>query len=152
MTLDYETYAGKSLGTQVQIAHKRARFLRLYLQTYQKYHGYRWYWNAGEYPTQRIIKNYPHLIHSMNQEFGATGQVMCPILYLDNTKDWREKFFAVHLLMRGNTIRNPSKWCFPNRKKPSILDFDEQNVKRLETTFGQMARLILYNTTELILN
>ncbi len=38
MTLDYEfhkTY--KEMGNQVQIAHKRARFLRLYLQTYKKY-------------------------------------------------------------------------------------------------------------------
>jgi mannosyltransferase OCH1-like enzyme len=38
MTLDYEfhkTY--KEMGNQVQIAHKRAQFLRLYLQTYKKY-------------------------------------------------------------------------------------------------------------------
>ncbi len=44
MTLDYEfdkTY--KVMGSQVQIAHKRARFLRLCLQTYKKYDGTQWY-------------------------------------------------------------------------------------------------------------
>ncbi len=53
MTLDFEfREAYKLMGPQVQIAHKRARFLRLYLQTYKKYDGTQWYWNAGQYPTQ----------------------------------------------------------------------------------------------------
>jgi hypothetical protein len=27
---------------------------------------------------------------------------MCSVLYLENIKGWREKYFTVHLLMRGN--------------------------------------------------
>ncbi len=38
MTLDYEFYKTyKEMGNEVQIVHKRARFLRLYLRTYKKY-------------------------------------------------------------------------------------------------------------------
>ncbi len=38
MTLDYKVIKkSKAMGTQVQIAYKSARFLRLYLQTYKKY-------------------------------------------------------------------------------------------------------------------
>ena len=150
MTLDYETYAGKSMGTQVQIAHKRARFLRLYLQTYQKYEGDKWYWNAGQFPTQRIINNYPHLVHSMNGEFGLTGPEICPKMYLENLEDWSEKFFTVHLLMRGNSIKECVGWCIGDGRVPSILYFDEQNIKTLNTTFGQIARFILHETKEII--
>jgi alpha-N-acetylglucosamine transferase len=151
MTLDYQFYKTyKVMGSQVQIAHKRARFLRLFLQTYKKYNGYQWYWNAGEYPTQRIINKYPHLVHSMHREFGLSWSSTCSLLYLENIKDWREKYFTVHLLMRGNSIKHMINWCFRRDRIPSILDFDKENVKTLETTFGQILGLILYNKTNII--
>jgi hypothetical protein len=151
MTLDYEFHPTRRiLGTQVQIAHKRARFLRLYLQTYQKYSGYKWYWNAGEYPTQRIINNYPHLVHSMNGEFGVYGQEICPKMYLENLEDWSEKFFTVHLFIRENSIKGHIRWCISDHRVPSVIDFDEQNIKTFKTTFGQIARFLLYDTKEII--
>jgi mannosyltransferase OCH1-like enzyme len=150
MTLDYQFYKTyKEMGTQVQIAHKRARFLRLYLQTYKKYDETQWYWNAGQYPTQKIINKYPHLVHSMHQEFGLSWERMCSVLYLENIKDWTEKYFTVHLLMRGNSIKHIIN-CFNGDRIPSIVDFNKDNVKTLETTFGQMARRILYNKTNII--
>jgi hypothetical protein len=150
MTLDYEfVWNSKTLGNQIQIAHKRARFLRLYLQTYKKYDGSQWYWNAGWFPTERIINKYPHLVHSMNREFGLSWHEMCPTLYLNNINNWAEKFFTVHTFMRNNNIRHITDWCFPGRK-PSILEFNEENVKTLNNTFGQMARHILYNSVDII--
>jgi len=150
MTLDYEfhpTY--KIMGTQIQIAHKRARFLRLYLQTYQKYDGSRWYWNAGEYPTERIIVNYPHLVHSMNGEFGVTGPEMYPKLYLENLKNW-SKYFTTHLWMRDNTIKGDIDIFKNEIGRPSMLYFDELNIRTFNTIFGQMARFIFYDTKETI--
>jgi hypothetical protein len=150
MTLDYQIDENsKIMGSQVQIAHKRARFLRLYLQTYKKYEGKYWYWNAGGFPTERIINKYPHLVHSMNREFGLSPIEICDTLYLNNIKDWAEKYFTVHSFIRNNNIRNTISWCFSNRK-PSVQEFDEQNIKTLNNTFGQMARHILYNTTDII--
>jgi hypothetical protein len=149
ITLDYEIVKkSKAMGTQVQIAHKRARFLRLYFQTYKKYDGSQWYWNAGNFPTETIINKYPHLVHSLNGEFGLSWYEMCPTLYLNNIKDWAEKFFTAHMLMRKNTIRHID-WCFSG-KKPSIKEFDEKNVKKLNNTFGQISRRILYNTIDII--
>jgi len=149
MTLDYE-FVGNSkiMGNQVQIAHKRARFLRLYLQTYKKYDGSQWYWNAGLFPTETIINKYPHLVHSMNGEFGVSSFEILSNLYLNNMQDWREKYFTAHTLIRNSSIRRLN-WCF-FRRKPSIQEFDEQNIKTLNNTFGQMARHILYNSVGII--
>ena len=148
MTLDFEK--PHILGNQVQIAHKRARFLRLYLRTYQKYDGTKWYYNAGHYPVEKIVNKYPHLVHRLNGEFGLKGTPDCRLLYLDNFQNWRQKYYAIHLLLRENSIRIHYRWCFGGGKGPKVLDFDELVVKTLNTTFGQMARFILYNTTQLM--
>ncbi len=86
----------------------------------------------------------------MHREFGLSWDRMCSVLYLENIKDWREKYFTVHLLMRGNSIKHVINWCFSGDRIPSIVDFNKENVKTLETTFGQMARRILYNKTDII--
>jgi hypothetical protein len=52
--------------------------------------------------------------------------------------------------MRGNSIKHIINWCFNGDRVPSILDFNKENVKTLKTTFGQMARLILYNKKNII--
>ncbi len=152
MTLDFEKEKG-FMGSQIQIAHKRARFLRLFLQTYQKYDPNKWYWNAGEYPTEIIIKRFPHLVHRMNGEFGVDGREMCPILYKQNVNYWQKNYFTIHLLMRNDNIEHHYKWCFKHKPEdyPSIRYFDEENVKTLNTTFAQMVRLVLYNTTDFII-
>ena len=145
----FEMTAGvlSALGSQVLIAHKSARFLRLFLQTYQK-----WYWNAGDYRLERIINKYPHLIHRMSGELGISGGTMCPILYLENMQNWQKKYYTIHLLMRDKNILAHKGWCFRGKSIPKVLTFDEENVKTLNVTFAQMVRLILYNTTELIHN
>ena len=148
MSLDFGILG--DLGSQVLIAHKNARFLRLYLQTYQKYDKTKWYWNAGHYPVKRIIDKYPYLIHRMNGEFGVSGLVMCPILYRENVNNWQKVYYAIHLLMKDNNIYHHKGWCFPGQNYPLVLIFDEENVKTLNVTFAQMVRLVLYNTTEII--
>jgi hypothetical protein len=75
---------------------------------------------------------------------------MCSVLYLQNIIDWTEKYFTVHLLIRGNTIKHTIDWCFSVDRIPSTLDLDKENVKTFSTTFGQMARRILYNKTNVI--
>ena len=150
MTIDFEDTG--ALGSQVLIGHKNARYLKLFLQTYQKYDKTQWYWSAGIYPVERIINKYPHLIHRMNGEFGVTGPEMCPILYRENVNDWQKDYYAIHLLMKDNNIYHHKWWCFDWKNYPSVLDFDEENVKTLNVTFAQMVRLVLYNTTELIEN
>jgi hypothetical protein len=146
--MDFEVWG--DLGSQVLIAHKRARFLRLYLETYQKYDKTKWYWNAGHLPVERIINRFGHLVHRMKGEFLVTGQIMCPILYRENSKTWQQDYYAVHLLMKDNNVLYHKNWCFNLKDFPPILTFDEENVKTLNITFAQMVRLVLYNTTDFI--
>ena len=47
---------GQNMGTQVVVAHKQARLLPRWLNLYQQYRPAMWYYNAGEYPTQRWEK------------------------------------------------------------------------------------------------
>jgi predicted SpoU family rRNA methylase len=71
---------------------------------------------------QTIINKYPHLVHSMNGELGVSFLRMCSVLYLQNIKDWTEKYFTVHLLMRGNSIKHIINWCFTGDTIPSFVD------------------------------
>ena len=48
--------------------------------------------------------------------------------------------------MRGNSIENIIWWSKYNQIK--LTKFNEINIKKVNTTFGQMARLIFYNTTD----
>jgi hypothetical protein len=51
---------------------------------------------------------------------------MCSVLYIENIKDWREKYFTVHLLMRENSIKNIINWCFSGDRIP----FDSLSIMR----------------------
>ncbi|RWS20039.1 uncharacterized protein B4U80_06737, partial [Leptotrombidium deliense] len=62
---------GDNLGTQVLIATKNARFLKLWLQSYKTYNGSLWYYNAGEYPTKFILEPHPDLVHRIKEELGV---------------------------------------------------------------------------------
>jgi hypothetical protein len=145
MTIDHRFHeTSKEIGNQVQIDHKRARFLRLYFQTSKKYNGFNWYWNAGQYPVEKTINRC--LVLGMNREFGLLWDRMFEILYLENINDWREKYFTVHLIMRGNRIEGLKNWCFDKNRIPSILHFNEKNVMTLETFVVLIKKVCLTRT------
>ncbi|XP_054159541.1 uncharacterized protein LOC128957753 [Oppia nitens] len=143
MTLDFErTDNGtKVLASQTLLAHRNARFLKLWLMTYCDYRPDLWYYNTGELPTKEIINKRPDLIHGLNGEFGADGRQVCPQLYNQYRNDWRQTYYSIHLLIRGDSL-NPESYCL-NGRRPVIYRFDEHNVRQLMTTFGEMARDVL---------
>ena len=57
MTLNWDE--NQYLGTQTLIAHKNARFLKLWLNSYHDYRPNSWYYNAGELPTISILYKRP---------------------------------------------------------------------------------------------
>ncbi|CAN7945121.1 unnamed protein product [Ixodes hexagonus] len=63
--------AEASLGTQVLVAHKDARFLRLWHESYRFYNPDLWYWNAGELPTRMYLDRWPYLVHRVPEKFGV---------------------------------------------------------------------------------
>ncbi|PNF42102.1 hypothetical protein B7P43_G10275 [Cryptotermes secundus] len=127
---------GQYLGTQVLVAHKDARFLRLWLETYRQYYPNRWYFNAGEKPTREVLWFKPELVHRVKVLFGVQG--LSEELY--RTEGWYEwrRFYAVHLLIRHrwylDSLWNMFWW--PRLNENNILDYPK--------TFGEMARDVYF--------
>lgn len=118
------------IGTQVLIANKNSRFLKLWLESYREYYSDRWYYNAGCKPTEELLYKRPELVHRVKLLFGV--HMLVHNLYKTLWKDWRKQY-SVHLLMRHRSYLDKEhldKW-------PT---FDENNIKDYPMTFGEMAR------------
>jgi hypothetical protein len=118
------------MGTQVLIAHKNARFLSMWLESYRQYYPDDWYYNAGCKPTYEIIYKRPELVHLVKTLFGE--QLLMTQLYKSQWKEWRQHY-TIHLL-----IGHRSSWDAEHIKQWPI--FDENNIKDYPMTFGEMAR------------
>jgi hypothetical protein len=118
------------MGTQVLIANKNARFLRLWLDSYRQYYPDQWYYNAGCKPTEELLYKRPELVHRVKFLFGVHKLVNN--LYKIKWKEWRQQY-TVHLLMRHRSYLDKE-----HLQNWSI--FDEINIKDYPMTFGEMAR------------
>ncbi|XP_054155969.1 uncharacterized protein LOC128954415 [Oppia nitens] len=142
MTVDYEVY-DLFLGTQTLIAGREALFLRLWLQQYRRYEADCWMCNAAVRPTKEIINRWPELVHRTTPgAFGASIEELCPMLYLRYEPDWRHKYYAIHLLMRANSLTDIN-YCLDRRPDMMTAVIDEHYVRQLNTTFGEIARDLL---------
>ena len=140
MTLNWDE--NQDLGNQVLIAHKSARFLKLWLDSYHDYRPNSWYFNAGELPTKSILYKRPELVHRLKGEFGADGPNVCPLIYYYYYPKWKHEFYTIHLILRGNEI-SFTDWCFANIKGPwPQVKFQEKTVHQLNVTFGEMTQIL----------
>ena len=132
------------MGTQVQIAHKNARFLKLYYESYRNYEPDEWYYSAGQYPTKSILYKQPDLVHRVKDEFGVNMK-FAGDLYLNNTDIWRTCCYTIHLLF--------NRRYYLDEDAP-ITQFDEYNIRNYNFTFGDMARDIMsrFNSTSVYLD
>lgn len=130
----------QALGTQVLVAHRNARFLKLWYESYRYYRPERWYWNAGRLPTEMILVPRPYLVHRVPYDFGVHN--VARLLYGVCKSDWRG-YFAIHLLFRHKDYLVASD---------KFGTLNAINVANYNKTFGQMARLVLYGTTKLGVN
>lgn len=111
---------------QILIGHKDARFLKLWLLGYRMYKPRMWYYNAGQYPTEQILEESPHLAHRVSTAFGVDN--LLDELYERDDWDW-SNHFAVHLL---------------SRHPPAPQNLDHVSVKTYNKSFGEIARWLLY--------
>ncbi|RWR99039.1 uncharacterized protein B4U79_11545, partial [Dinothrombium tinctorium] len=63
ISLGFEARKGQPLGNQIIVAHKDARFLQFWLNSYHFYDHTQWYFNAGEFPAKTIVQVNPNLVH-----------------------------------------------------------------------------------------
>ncbi|KAJ9599988.1 hypothetical protein L9F63_009698, partial [Diploptera punctata] len=123
---------GDFLGTQVLIANKDARFLKLWLESYRDYQPHSFYFNAGQKPMNEIIVRKPELVHSLDCLLGVRG--LTRGLYIwDTWNNWR-RYYSIHLVIRHrhllDTWWNFFKW----------MTIDENNICDYPHPFGEMAR------------
>jgi hypothetical protein len=122
------------LGTQVLIAHKDARFLKLWLECYRDYNPDIWYYNAGQKPMREVLIYKPELVHTVHTLLGV--HTLSERLYIwDKWDSWR-KYYTVHLIVRH---RNYMDTLWNNYWWP---DLDETNICDYPKPFGVMAREI----------
>jgi hypothetical protein len=139
MTLGWDNY--NFFSNAIFIAHKNSRFLNLYLDSYRYYDSTEWTYNSQILPTEEILEKKPELIHRVIEEFGTDGFVICPKLFIEYDSKWQQNYYAIHLFIRGKRIPFPV-WCFGSYE-PLGIEFDDKSSKNLNTTFGEMTRLVL---------
>ncbi len=132
----------KSFGTMTLVAHKDARFLRLWLDSYKQYYGHLWYYNAGEKPKIEILNVRPELVHDAHDKFGVRD--LRPELFIQKWKDWKSQF-TIHTLIRHLHDLEALLHNSLNLKYP--VTFDEKNILTYNVTILDM---VLDCCTELL--
>ncbi|XP_014244395.1 uncharacterized protein LOC106663820 [Cimex lectularius] len=115
---------------QVVVAHKDARFLKLWLESYRdSYKPTLWYYNAGELPT-RILEKRPFLVHKEPKLFGVYGVVRK--IFETPFTEWRT-YYAFHLMARH-------QFLFKNITKEATypVKFNESNIHKYPIAFRDM--------------
>ncbi|XP_075229305.1 uncharacterized protein LOC142328967 [Lycorma delicatula] len=126
---------GKSLGNMVIVAHKNARFLHEWLESYRRnYYPKRFYYNAGEYPAQHILMKKPYLIHREEKVFGNYGPFKD--LYLKPFPQWRE-YYAIHT--QSNHLYQLKKLS-KDLKYPVL--FNEHNILNYPVAYRDLVRSV----------
>ncbi|XP_069702132.1 uncharacterized protein [Periplaneta americana] len=121
---------GACISTRVLIAHKEARFLKLWLQSFRQYYPSKWYYNAGCKPTWEILTARPELVHRVRILFGLRS--LARYLYRKwNWSGWK-KLYTIPVLVRHSSLRPVRfKW---------LPKFDEKTIKYYPLAFGVMVR------------
>ncbi|XP_029823447.3 uncharacterized protein LOC115309341 [Ixodes scapularis] len=131
---------GENVGIQVLVAHKDARYLRLWYESYRAYRPDLWYWNAGELPTKKFLSIRPDLVNRVRYDFGVAEEATLTLY--DQCDDSWGNYSSFHTFFRHIFRYVPSE---PERFGPLTLD----TVPYYDRNFGQMARLVLFGTTRL---
>lgn len=123
----------KSFGTMTLVAHKDARFLRLWHECYKEYYGHLWYYNAGEKPKLEVLDARPELVHNVHDLFGVRD--LRPELYIQKWKQWKSQY-TIHTLVRHLHDMEVLKHNSLNLKYP--VTFDEKNIVHYNVTILDM--------------
>ena len=126
---------GQYLGTQVLLFRPDAPFVKLWLESYKDYRPSLWYYNAGQLPTEAILQKCPGLVRREKELFGV--QNLADELYRQNWAGWRD-YYSIHLL-----ARHRSYLAEDDVVESGVDEFNLENIKHYNRTFGFMARDVL---------
>lgn len=129
---------GKDMGNQILVAHKNARFLKLWYESYRNnYNALSWYYNAGSYPTSHILVPRPYLVHRVEKLLGNYG--VKSKLYNTVFAEWKD-YYSLHLLNNHqNGLANVTKLAvYP-------VVFNETNILSYPIGFRTMCKSVYPN-------
>lgn len=133
--LEYHGNPGK-INNGIIIAAPNARFFKIWLDSYKDFDQDEWDEHSC-IGTYLLAPKYPSLINVDENRLNYPSGKEFQLIYYNNY-NWTRNY-AMHLWFR-KYLRN----------NPPITDFNPKNIKTLNSTFGQLARRILYNTTDLM--
>ena len=87
----------------------------------------------------KLSKRYPHLVHVEKTRLNRPNFAELDLIWGPHTWDWRRNY-AVHTWYRLWKDTSP----YYHGVEP-----DPENIKTWNTTFGEMARVILYGTPDM---
>lgn len=123
----------EKFGTMTLLAHKDARFLRLWLNEYKEYYPHLWYYNAGKKAKLKVLDVRPELVHDAKGKFGVED--LRTELYLQKWTRWKDKY-TIHTLIRHLHDRNDLRYNNLNLTYPVI--FTQNNILKYNVTIQDM--------------
>lgn len=127
------------IGNQILISTRNATFLHKYYDLYHQFDDSKWYYNAGELPTKAILHKDPDIAHTVPDNTFGVSVGLIYLIFLENV-NWH-KWHALHLLYRHRKYLT---------KDDPIAEHNPENIKKLNTTFGRMARLVYYGSENFV--
>lgn len=125
--------ATKACGSVIVCA-AEAPFLLLWINSYlDDYRIDEWAYNTGQVPFNLAVR-YPHLVHMDENRINRPNFMELDLIWGDGWFDW-EHNYAVHLWYRLWKEMSP----YFRGVEP-----DEENIKAWNSTFGEIARTVLY--------
>ncbi|KAL6955096.1 hypothetical protein U1Q18_051406 [Sarracenia purpurea var. burkii] len=112
----------EKFGTMTLLAHKDARFLRLWLNEYKEYYPHLWYYNAGKKAKLKVLDVRPELVHDAKGKFGVED--LRTELYLQKWTRWKDKY-TIHTLIRHLHDRNDLRYNNLNLTYPVIFHSEQ---------------------------
>lgn len=134
--LEYHGNPGR-LNNGIIIAAPNARFFKIWLESYKDFTANEWDVHSCAAP-YLLAPKYPSLIHVDENRLNYPGGNLLKMIY-NRIYNWTNNY-AMHLWYRVYSQTNTT-----------ILEFSPDNIKTLNSTFGELARRTFYGSPELIL-
>ncbi|XP_077984835.1 uncharacterized protein LOC144439422 [Glandiceps talaboti] len=128
------------LNNGIILARKNSLFIKLYHDAYQIYNRFCWNCDSIQFPNT-LAAQCPHLIHIDRDHLVKPG-VMATEVIFENQFPWWRNHFTIHTWIR---------WYFDLPKNENkTIDFNSENIKTLNTSYGEMCRFVYYGSKDII--
>ena len=115
------------------ICAKDSTFLALWVNYFLDDHRPdKWAYNSGKIPSM-LAKRYPHLVHIEKHSLHRPNWQELNKIWGSDKHDWRNNY-AIHTWIRLSKKAKPTP----------------ENIKRMNSTYGEIARLVYYGSTNML--